>query len=179
MEDVKTLGRVVLVLLAVGPVFVLCVPTSYLVFFLFSFHVMGPNEHCSSEWIFVKRDTLSYLLGLVSLPIITWVVYCVLKNRVPKILTRLEIGIVFYIVGVCSMLIIDVMGHSVTMDTTNTTQCMFLESYQLEDNNLFFYFEFPWYVLAIPNFFSMISYSLILVTLLEFISAQAPQPMKG
>ena len=180
VEDVKTLGRVVLVLLAVGPVFVLCVPTSYLVFFLFSFHVMGRSEeHCSTEWIFVKSGTLSYLLGLVSLPIITWVVYCVLKNRVPKILTRLEIGIVLYILGVLSMLIIDVVGHSVTVDTTNTTQCLFLESYQVGDNNPFFYFKFPWYVLAIPNCFSIISYSLILVTLLEFISAQAPQPMKG
>ena len=180
VEDVKTLGRVVLVLLAVGPVFVLCVPTSYLVFFLFSFHVMGRSvEQCSTEWIFVKSGTLSYMLGLVSLPIITWVVYCVLKNRVPKILTRLEIGIILYIVGVLSMLIIDVVGHSVTMDTTHTTQCLFLENYQIGDNNPFFYFKFPWYVLAIPNCFSMISYSLIVVTLLEFISAQAPLPMKG
>ena len=180
VEDVKTLGRVVLVLLAVGPVFVLCVPTSYLVFFLFSFHVMGRSEeHCSTEWIFVKSGTLSYLLGLVSLPIITWVVYCVLKNRVPRILTRLEIGIVLYILGVLSMLIIDVVGHSVTIDTANTTQYLFLERYEGENNNPFFFFKFPWYVLAIPNCFSIISYSLILVTLLEFISAQAPQPMKG
>ena len=182
VEDVKTLGRVVVVLLAVGPVFVLCVPTSYLVFFLFSLHVMGPSHtHCSLKWIFVKSGTLSYLLGLVSLPIITWVVYCVLKNRVPKILKRMEIGIFLFIVGVFSMLVIDLIGHNVTSDSLNTTHCMFLGNYNLGNDKPVpvFSFGFSWYVLIIPNCFSIIAYSLTLVTLLEFISAQAPQPMKG
>ena len=180
VEDVKTLGRVVLVLLAVGPVFALCVPTSYLIFLIFSFHVMGRSEtRCSPEWIFIKSGTLSYLVGLGSLPVIAWVVYSVLRNRVPKILTRMEIGIVLYILCVLSMLIIDVIGHSVTRDTTNITHCLFLESYKISDSDPYYHFNFPWYVLIIPNCFSVISYSLILVTLLEFISAQAPQPMKG
>ena len=185
VEDVKTLGRVVIVLLAVGPVFVLCVPTSYIVIFLFSFHTAGHSKtYCSPEWIFVKSGTLSYLLGLISLPIITWIVYCVLKNRVPKILTRMTIGMILFTAGVFSMFVIDLVGHGVTArDTTvNTTHCLFLEDYNMTENlhnSTYFYFKFPWFVLIIPNCFNIISFSLITVTALEFISAQAPQPMKG
>ena len=102
-----------------------------------------------------------------------------LKSRVPKILTRLEIGIVLYIVGIFSMFIIDVIGHITTNDSTNPTHCLFLESYGLSDKSPYYHFQFPWYVLIIPNCFSIISYSLILVASFEFISAQAPQPMKG
>ena len=179
VEDVKTLGRVVLVLLAVGPVFVLCVPTSYLIFPLFSLHTVA-NSSCSPQSVVVESGTLGHLLSLVSLPVITWVVYCVLKNRVPKILTRLEIGIILFIVGVFSMLLTDLIGH-ITKGETSGSQCLFLENYGIGTKKIspYFSFGFPWYVLIIPNCFSVISYSLIVVTVLEFISAQAPQPMKG
>ena len=179
VEDVKTLGRVVIVLLAVGPVFVLCVPTSYLIFPMFSFHTVT-NRSCSLQSIVVETGVLGQLLSLVSLPVITWVVYCVLKNRVPKILTRLEVGIILFIIGVLSMLLIDLVGH-LTKDKTNSFHCLFLENYGIGEKKIspYFGFGFPWYVLIIPNCFSVISYSLIVVTVLEFISAQAPQPMKG
>ena len=70
------------------------------------------------------------------------------------------------------------------MDNSNTRKienCLFLESYNLSEHSQtpYFHFGFPWYILPIPNCFGIISYSLILVTSLEFISAQAPQPMKG
>ena len=180
VEDVKTLGRVVLVLLSVGPVFALCVPISYLIFPLFSHHTVG-QAYCSPQVVLFQSGTLSYLLGLVSLPVIMWVVYCVLKNRVPKILTRLEIGIILFIIGVFSMLLIDLIGHNVANNTTNTTHCLFIEDYNLLNNDAepFFRFGFSMYVLIIPSCFNIVSYSLVLVTVLEFISAQAPQPMKG
>ena len=185
VEDVKTLGRVVLVLLAVGPVFVLCVPTSYFIFPFFSFHVSKRSTHqyCQAKWILIESGTLSYLIGLVTLPIVTWVVYCVLKNRVPKILSRMTVGIILFILGVFSMLVIDVVGHFTTPTTgmpSNMTHCLFLESYKLGDNNPYYHFKhFHWYILVIPNCFNVVSYSLIIVTVFEFISAQAPQPMKG
>ena len=180
VEDVKTLGRVVLVLLSVGPVFALCVPISYLIFPLFSFHTVGLNS-CSFQSVLFKSGALSYLLGLISLPVIMWTVYCVLKNRVPKILTRLEIGIFLFIIAVFSMLVIDLIGHNVANNTTNTTRCLFIEDYNLVNNDAepSFSFGFSMYVLIIPSCFNIVSYSLVLVTVLEFISAQAPQPMKG
>ncbi len=181
VEDVKTLCRVVLVLLAIGPVFILSVPTSYFLFPLFSFHVSGRNsEKCTYEWIFVKSGTLSYLVDLVCLPVLIWIVYCVLRNRVPKILTRLEIGILLSILGVFSMLVIDLVGHNVTNDSTNGTHCMFLEAYNLDKNRTPYYkLQLPWYILIAPNLLNMFSKSLVQVTTFEFISAQTPQAMKG
>ncbi len=184
VEDVKTLCRVVIVLITIGPVFFLSVPTSYFLFPLFSFHVSGRNEEkCTYEWIFVKSGTLSYLVGLVCLPTLTWVIYCVLRNRVPKIFTRLEIGMIFSILGVSSMLIIDIIGHNLTSDSTNSTgtHCMFLESYNLnrEDNKHYYTLNLPWYVLIVPNLLSTLSESIVIVTTFEFISAQTPQAMKG
>ena len=182
VEDVKTLGRVVLVLLAVGPVFVLSVPISYLIFPRFVMHTVGENNSSSFgyvvEYFFVESGFLSYLFGLILLLIIMWVVYCILKNRVPKILTRLEIGIILFIIGVFSMLLIDLIGHIIAEDTTH---CLFTEDYDIanKDSKSYFNFGFPLYVLIIPSCFSVLSYSLVFVTVLEFVSAQAPQPMKG
>ena len=179
VEDVKTLGRVVLVLLSVGPVFALCVPISYLIFPLFSFHMVS-QVSCQLQDFLLQSGPLSYILGLIFFPAVMWVVYCVLKNRVPKILTRLEIGIVLFIIGALSMLFIDLIGHIIANDT-NTTHCLFIEDYGIgsKDAEPFFNFGFSSYVLIIPNSLNVFSYSLVLVTVLEFVSAQTPQPMKG
>ena len=96
----------------------------------------------------------------------------------------MEVGIVLFIIGVFSMLVIDLIGHNVTTEYHKHYSLLcFIENYGTLEMTIsmpkYFFFKFPWYVLIIPNCFSVISYSLIIVTLLEFISAQAPQPMKG
>ncbi len=184
VEDVKTLFRVVFVLLAIGPVFVLSVPISYFLFPIFSFHVSGRNdENCIYEWMFVKSGMLGYLIDIVCLPVLIWIVYCVLRNRVPKILTRLEVGIFLSILGVFSMLVIDLVGHNTTTDSPanlNYTHCMFLEAYSLDKHKTTYYtLQLPWYVLIVPNILNMFSQSLVLVSTFEFVSAQTPQAMKG
>ena len=64
VEDVKALGRVVLVLLAVGPVFVLCVPTSYLIYPTVCTSYCWHQDHiCSPESVLIKSGSLSYLLS--------------------------------------------------------------------------------------------------------------------
>ncbi len=78
------------------------------------------------------------------------------------------------------MLIIDIIGHNLTNDSTNGTHCMFLESYNLNRHNKSYYtLRLPWYVLIAPNLLSTLSQSIVLVTTFEFISAQTPQAMKG
>ncbi len=176
VEDVKTFGRIVLMLLTIGPVFILNVPTSYYLFPIFSFHVDGRHtNNCSANWIFVDSGTMSYLVGLVCLPILMWVIYCVLKNKIPKILTRLEIGIVMSILGVLSMLLIELAGHYFST-SKESNQCIFIETYT---NTKYYTLEFPWYILIVPNCLNVFSYNLVLATTFEFISAQTPQPMKG
>ncbi len=176
VEDVKTLGRIVLMLLTIGPVFILSVPTSYYLFPIFSFHVDGAHtNNCSANWIFIDSGTMGYLVGLLCLPILMWVIYCVLKNRIPKILTRLEIGIVMSILGVLSMLLIELAGHYHST-SKEKNQCVFIETFT---HNRYFTLELPWYVLIVPNCLNIFSHNLVLATTFEFISAQTPQPMKG
>ena len=173
VEDVKTLGRLVLLLLAIGPVFTVSISTSFFVYPLFSLHVTGQTKECTWQWFLVESGTLSYAVGIVCFPVVMWVVYCVLRNRVPKIIRRLEIGIFLSILGMFSMLVIDLIGHSLRENTNSN--CMFLKTY----SNSFPALQLPWYVLLFPSCFNMMSYSIVLVTSLEFISAQSPQAMKG
>ena len=60
-------------------------------------------------------------------PLYIWIVFSLLRKKIPKLFLRLGVGIVICILGVVSLLIIDVVGHSVNkaaMKQTNT-QCMF------------------------------------------------------
>ena len=173
VEDVKTLGRLVLLLLAIGPVFTVSISTSFFVFPLFSLHVAGQTKECTWQWVLIESGTFSYVVGIVCFPVVMWVVYCVLRNRVPKIITRLEIGIFLSIFGMFSMLVIDLVWHSLRKDTNSS--CMFFKTH----SNSFPALQLPWYVLLFPSCLNMMSYSIVLVTSLEFISAQSPQAMKG
>ncbi len=187
VEDVKTLGRVVCVLVSVGPIFVLTVPTSYLIFPFFTMHAIGNNNtECSVKFLLVSSGTIGYLVALVCIPLVIWCVYCVLKNRVPKILTRLEIGMILSTLGVLSMLLIDFFGHTFS-ENSHKNRCMFTEKYfYLDDHHKtphvsrgFYALGLPWYVMLVPNALNVLSYHITLASTLEFVSAQAPQPMKG
>ncbi len=184
VEDVKTLGRVICVLLSIGPVFILSIPTSNLTFSFFTIHTIGNNNSaCSANWVFIGSGTLGYIIALLCLPLVMWIVYCLLKNRVPRILTRLEIGMVLSILGVLSMLLIDYFGHTFSKNKTKN-HCVFTESFGLDNHKSvtrppFYSLDLPWYVMLVPNALNLFSYNIVLATSFEFVSAQTPQPMKG
>ena len=187
VEDVKTFLRVFVVLLAIGPVYVLCVPTSYYLFPIYSFHTVGRSDiltsSCTVEWTLFESGTLSELLALVVIPVVIWFVYAVKKNRVPKIFTRLGISMVVFILSVFSMLLPDLIGHVLQSDRNdsfvNETQCMFIENYFYNNPQKVVSLQLPWYVLIIPNCLMRVAECLVLATSSEFISAQTPQSMKG
>jgi hypothetical protein len=91
--------------------------------------------------------------------------------------------VVLSLLGVISMLIIDMVGHSQTgngieQSDNTVTQCMFQiykYNYTLEYNPL----NMHWSVLITPSLFLGIGPLLITTTTLEFISAQSPHSMKG
>ena len=183
VNDVKAFVRVLFVLLGLAPVFVLNVPTSYLVFPIFSLHsgrdTFFQNATCSARWVLLESGTLSYITVLLIIPVYIWVVYSVLRNRVPKILHRLGFAIVLFIVAVVSMLIVDFTGHVLlhTEGVHNAT-CMFVEPI-LYHSDTFVPLYLNWAVLILPNILMGLSSKLILATTLEFISAQSPHSMKG
>ena len=182
VEDVKTFIRVLLVLLALGAVFILDIPASYILFPLFALHTGQEtsfnNQTCKSKWMLLESGTLSGLSVVVLLPIYTWVVYSVLRNRAPRILVRLGFAICLYIMAVVSMFVVDLAGHIILhVNQKPNAMCMFVEPYlgtsHIEILNL------HWSVLILPNLLKDLSPDLIMATAFEFISAQSPHAMKG
>ena len=192
VENVKTLLRILSFLVTIGPVFVLQLPSSRYIFPLFSFHAgTAESSHyamknCSALKVgtdIVETGGLTTLFTNILFPLYIWIMFSLLRHKMPKIFTRLGIGVILCLLGVVSMLIIDMAGHSLagngseeTKDTV--TQCMFQISkynYTLEYKPL----NMHWSVLITPSIFLGPGPLLITTTTLEFISAQSPQSMKG
>ena len=95
VENVKTLLRILLLLLALGPVYVLQVPASFYFFPLFGLHtgynhslVFGTDD-CSAHqtWIvLVEIGGLTALSATILLPLYIWCMFSVLRKKLPKIL---------------------------------------------------------------------------------------------
>ena len=190
VENVKTLLRILVVLIATGPTYVVTVSASQYIFPLFSFHV--EKEHftavnCSIQKILsavvTSGHSASVFTNIIIFPIYIWVIFVILRNKVPKIFTRLGVGIVLSLLGVLTMSIIDVVGHSMSQNRTEQdynkgSQCMFLvkrHNYTLDYEPL----NMHWSVAIVPSVFLGIGPLLITTTTLEFISAQSPHSMKG
>ena len=189
VESVKTFARILIVLFSIGPLFNLEVPASYFVFPLFGlhtlhYHVHAGKEFCSGDgaWeVTVGSGNLMNMLSeLILFPLYIWLTFTLLHKRV-RMFTRLFVGAVFCLLGVTSLLIIDVTGHLLkdAADVTNHTQCMF----QLRKltNEMIFYpaLSMHWSVLIPPSLLLGVGPLIIMATALEFIAAQSPQSMKG
>ena len=181
VENVKTLFRIIIILISLGPVFALQVPASRYIFPLFGYHthlLKGPNTH----WIrLVDNRLLMLLTENILFSFYIWYIFSHLRKRIPKMLVRLTAGIIFSLLGVISMLITDAVGHSVVSKNTSTNatvQCMFQVStlnYTKDHQPL----NMHWYVLIPPSVFLGIGPLVVIATTIEFISAQSPHSMKS
>ena len=195
VEDVKVLRRIVIILLAMGPVFVLEIPGSEFVFPVFGLHTLHRNLTADFTPCNVKFEEfwqLAMASGVfmtitsttVLFPFYMWIIFCHLRNRMPKVFTRMGVGIVLSLIGVASMLMVDIAGHSLNSTSDgNQTQCMF-QYYTSYTHNHHAFPTYPalnmhWAVLIVPSLFLKIGSLLIIATTLEFISAQSPHSMKG
>ena len=108
------------------------------------------------------------------------IVYSVLCMKMPKLFHRLGVGIVLCLSGVLSLLITDIVGHSLNgSNVSNHTQCIFQVT--MSHNSSFHYPTLHMHrAVTIPSsLFLGIGPLLVVATTLEFISAQSPQFMKG
>ena len=181
VENVKTLFRIIVILISLGPVFALQVPASRYIFPLFSYHthlLKGLNTH----WIrLVETRFLMSLAENILFPLYIWYIFSYLRKRIPKMLLRLTAGIIFSLLGVISMLITDAVGHFVVSNNTSTNatvQCMFQVTafnYTNDHQPL----NMHWYVLIPPSVFLGIGPPVVIATTIEFIAAQSPHSMKS
>ena len=189
VEDVKTLLRVGSVLLALGPLFVLEIPGSFGIFPLFALHISKNfqffDKHaCSSptKWVLIQSGAIGYMASIIFLPLYMWVVYSLLRKRVPRILNRLQFAVVLSIAGVLCLLTIDLIGHfhhhHQYPNSTNGT-CLFTSPYQVSEESTPTVLNMHWSVSILPCVLLNIGSLLIRATVFEFISAQSPHSMKG
>ena len=182
VEDVKTLLRVLLVLLTVGPIFVMeLLPSNAISRYYIGLHIVLVDweQHCTWEWFFLYSGLVRYCISTIFLPIYIWIVFSLLYNKVPRIFTRLGLGILLYFLGTVYLLIIELAGHGVQDGTDG--KCIFDIS---SDNSTSQSLSFPllgmhWSVLILFDLLLGIGPTLVTVTMLEFISAQSPRSMKG
>ena len=162
VENVKTFLRIVIVLLTVGPLFTLEVPASYFVFPIFGFHMLHHPKHlgkkyCTGEYLLLGNGNLMNILSmLVVYPVFIWVTISGFCKRIRGFFSRIFIGAILCLVGVTSMVIVDVVGHVLQSGTTtlNHTQCVF----QLYRTTKITTFSYPslnmhWSVLIPPSIF--------------------------
>ena len=193
VEDVKTFLRILAVLLALGPIYILEVPASYFIFPSFTLHTgLGPKfekYHCTARWLILESGTLAYAITVIVFPVYTWVIYSLLRRCVPRIFSRVLLGGVLLFLTVLYMLVIDLIGHlklnrnDLGVDgyysnngNGTLTYCMFQINVSSDDVTAL---DLPWGVHVIPNFLISISPMLITTSAFEFISAQSPHSMKG
>ena len=194
VENVKTLIQILLILFAMGPVLMLEVPASYFVFQLFSLHTLHYYEHMGKEFcstsehtweiMLVSSSSLMTLLStLILFPSYVYVIFSFLRQRSIKLFSRIKLGIGLCLLGVLSLFIIDLVGHSLQhsnplSQTLNNTQCMF-QFYRTNDTLKYPALKMHWSVLFLPNLLLGIGPLIVITTTFEFISAQSPQSMKG
>ena len=100
-------------------------------------------------------------------------------NKAIRLFSRIRFGIVLCLLGVLSLICVDLIGHSLKSNTSNQTQCMF-QVYRAGSGIL----EYPslnmhWSILIPPNILLGIGPLIVIATTFEFISAQSPLSMKG
>ena len=193
VEDVKSFLRILVILLALGPIFLLDVPVSYFIFASFTLHTgYGPEfreKNCTTRWLLLESGTLGQLFSTLAFPVYIWIVYSLLRRCIPKIFTRLLLGATLLFIGVLSMLLIDLLGHMLLNlndpsippyylhgKGSNTSFCMFKIHVTSDHTKAL---RLHWGFHIIPNLFIGFCPNLILATAFEFISAQSPHSMKG
>ena len=178
VEDVKTLLKVVAVLLAIGPIFILDAPTSTVLVAVMNSHTSG--YFCSWSWIFVTSGLQRHIASTLFLPIYMWIIFGLLHKRIPKIFCRLGFGIFLYFLGELTLFIVDVIGH--IQHQGNDTQCIY--KFVLPGTNYSGYYDvvsldMHWAVNIPSSVLTGIGSTVVTVTIFEFISAQSPHSMKG
>jgi peptide/histidine transporter 3/4 len=185
VEDVKTFIRILVVLLTLGPVHFLQVPSTFFVFPLFGLHAGQQtfiiHKHCTYEWFLLRSGSLTSIVGTCFFPLYIWFIFSHLRNRVPRIFARLKFGIITFLLGVLSMLSIDIAGHAKYYPNealANFSTCMFHVSSSFRENT-HTSLNVHWAAFIPPNLLLGIGQLVFETTTLEFISAQSPHYMKG
>ena len=179
VEDVKVLFRIVLILLAVGPVFSFDFLIDNLSFAVIGLHV-GTFEsihQCSWNTLVTNAGFLRFAVSTFIFPVYMCILFSLFRNRVPKILPRIGYGMFLYFVGMLSVFATDTVGHRIKNET-DETDCI-LHVNQVDNFPVVPSLGLHW-SLMIPSIILLsIAPTVLTASVFEFISAQSPHTMKG
>ena len=137
------------------------------------------NQTCDSSLIILQKGSMNNLVGVLLYPLYIWFIFSVLRHYIPKIFIRLGLAISLSLLGVLSMLSIDLVGHyknSQGPSSGNSTMCMFFVDRVSKDEAVL---KLHWGLLLIQGVLLGLGPPLVMATAFEFISAQSPFAMKG
>ena len=178
VEDVKTLFKLLTVLLVVGSIFFLEMPLGPLLH-NFSDHVgtnLTGSRTCSWRTVLQSTVVLRNISAITFFPLYIWLIYTVLRRCIPRILTRILFGKVLFFLGVMTLFIIDTAGHAgYYAKSHEIAACVFVQNNSNHSSHL----GLPWAVNILPAFLMEVADGLVITTTFEFISAQSPHSMKG
>ena len=189
VEDVKSFLRILVILMALAPIFLLEVPVSYFIFPSFTLHTgYGPEfkSNCTTRWLVLESGSLGQVLSVIAFPVYIWVIFSFLRRCIPKIFKRLFVGGTLLLLGVLTMFGTDLLGHLLL--NINDPD---IPSYYVNGSSSYCMFKIDvtskhvktlrlhWGFHILPNLLIGFSPMLITTTAFEFISAQSPHSMKG
>ena len=167
-------------LLTIGPIFILDVSSSAMIVPILGAHFQAVEHRHTWVGLVVSCGILNKIISIFIFPIYIWIIFHLLRNRVPRILCRLGFGLVFYFLGFLSIFILDIVGHA--QHPVNEAVCIFNFTYNLtvSDGQMVIPdLNMHWTVYIPTNLLFGIGPVLVTVTVFEFISAQSPHSMKG
>ena len=165
VEDVKSCGRLFIVVLSISAIFLLNIPTS-MVASIFTSHIQqgDDTDSCSAKSVIVS--SFSSLLPVILIPLYELVIHPLFGHYVPASPKKIGLGMILLTVSLLFYFITDTVGHS-----KNTVACMFEDSsveIDIEKN-----------IILLPNILNVLAYLLIQIGGLEFICSQSPTSMRG
>ena len=186
VEDVKTFGRMVLILFIVNVFVGLFIHFNSVVHRMVyhlrdnTYNLQEESKiHCSSEFIRycfsrVTVNSIGYLAMIIFIPSYKLVLHRLVGKL--SILTKLNIGLFLAFLMITGSFCLEVIGHIKLVDATNIT-CLLINSDVNYNPSNSLPLDYKW--LMIPNTTYGISFYLMLSSGLQFICAQSPYSMKG
>ena len=171
VEDVKTFFRLLVVSVAISFfIYPLNLYQNSLSSFASHFQQLRNTKDCYS--MLLELSTSPYVVLILGIPFYELVIYPLARNWIPSTLKRAGIGAFATIIVASVALSVDMVGHAYT---NTTVECMFVENRASSSvlNINYLWIGIPLGIIAGTQILTLF------ISLLEFVCAQTPYPMKG
>ena len=175
VEDVKTFYEILKIIIATGPSFILATASKT---FTYLKHADVYKYSDVVKVVLLERGLLVPLLAILEIPVYVCLIRPLVHLRIPKMLTRIGIGIVLLILSVlCEVVMVYVIQtryktpvNCRSQNTSSISLYVLLNSSELATE---------YYFITANSFVISVSDVLLTIALYEFIFSQSPHSMKG